>query len=200
MKTASLLVIGVMLLGPVLEAQANPICHTTTSRHYIPTRNVYHHEDVVRVVKVKAHDEFFYSNRDYLRDQAILEAIQALREAKSGVVPTQNKEVREEKPAVSTEVDAFLRGLPLPDSDGPVGSTGTGIDAEMVKLVKANCLSCHNKKIGHVDLSDLTKLSFDDRLAVNNYVVEGDMPPKGKLPNAQIQTVKNWFKTHKSEK
>lgn len=208
-KFASCLVIYVLLVGPVVEVQAGPICQTRTSyntntysyghqnygtNYYNPTNYDY----VPVVKKVAVVDQFFYSSRDYLRDEAILEAIKALREAKSSVL-NQNMggtPVKPDAPAVSPEVDSFLRGLPLPD-DGSTGSTKVGSGSNpMQELVRANCLNCHNsgKKLGHMDLSDLSKLSFDDTIAVHTAVVGGTMPPKGKLPDVQVAVVKRWFR------
>lgn len=201
MKLTCVFTIFLLLFCPLLELQAGPICHTGTSTHRATntgySSNYYsanHYEYVPVVQKVATVPDFFYSSRDYLRDEAILEAIKALREAKAGVVQNQNNTGTAS--AVSPEVDTFLRGLPLPD-DAPTAGRGHRGTA-MEQLVDNSCLSCHNsgKKMGQLDLSNLAKLSFDDMLKVQTAVVSGTMPPKGRLPAAQVKVTNDWLRDY----
>lgn len=111
--------------------------------------------------------DFFYSSRDFDRDAALLEAVKALREqlntrSTSVQLPAKAAAVIDELPSLS------------------VGASGnrTAPSGDVLKdAVNAHCIRCHNGTKGHLDLTDLTKLSAKQKAQFVIQVETDKMPP-----------------------
>lgn len=178
-------------LGLTQWGQAAPPCHAVVARtsYSVPSYSqTYHHnyQQFVPVVQAVATvPDFFYSARDFSRDEALLEMARAMREqlnAKSAAPAKASSALK----TVSTLEEIF------PDLDGPATPHATGIDG----LMRQECLRCHDgKNSARMDLRDIKKLSPRQLAQVQIKVQLGQMPPMGPLTESQKKTVDDFVKT-----
>lgn len=174
------------LLVGVLVATGPP-CRVVT-RSYAPVYEPVHHDAAVIVQKVAVAD-FFYSNRDFYRDEAdakrseaLLEAIKALREAKG---------IQLSSPGSAAPGGSGDDPFGIPPLAGFSSSVSAG--SEISQIVASKCIKCHSGTgKSHFLLTDLDRLSRSQRMSVYEEVASGSMPPTGRLPKDQVRAFGEW--------
>lgn len=100
------------------------------------------------------------------------------------------KQILEEVRGLRKDVQGLKGGTPGQQQDGALGVVGT------------RCLSCHqdgkaqDKGGGFVLVekdSSLAELSLAEKRRVVRLVQKGDMPPSGKLPDAEVKLLTEFF-------
>ncbi len=170
---------GVALVAAVLlavPAQAGPCGAVVSYKSTSYSASYQHHyQDYVPVVQaVQAVPDFYYSSRDFARDDALLEAVKALREqlqARGASVEPSAADALDELPA--------LNGSVSPVASGPRAGS---IEA----LVKAECLRCHDGSgKSAFSLTNVSALSPVQVAKVHVQVQLGKMPPQRPLDEAK---------------
>jgi len=126
-------------------------------------QNVY----VPQVVEVAVAPLYYFSARDYIRDQALLEAVRALRESAGG--------------GSSGTPSNASRPAPMPQPDSQVETKTriqTPVDDKLAAIVKDACAKCHggaNVK-GGFSTENLGSMSAGKRWHMYALVNSGEMP------------------------
>lgn len=185
---AAALVVLLLVLLPGAEA-TNRARVGCTGHHapviYAPAAAAHHDYGKVyypRVVEVDRSPDYYFSVRDYYRDQLLADAIAfRILSQTGGLAPEQAEAIEKTRPS-------------LPSRKPPPGAGRTAVNPKLKASLDTNCVKCHKPGTDRADLSDPGLVPSGLRWEAHGRINAGNMPPKPaqELPNEDVLLYYEW--------